>query len=121
MRKLHVALLVVGIGFLAYLLWSIGLQELGRELASLGWGLIPLILSEGVADLFHAAGWRHCLTAPYRSMSLLRLFRIRMAGFAVNYLTPTASLGGEVTKAALLSATHQGPGAVSGVLIGKLC
>ena len=42
-----------------------------------------------------------------------------MAGFAINHLTPTASLGGEVTKGALLSRDHKSPEAVTGVLIGK--
>jgi hypothetical protein len=44
-----------------------------------------------------------------------------MAGYAINYLTPTATLGGEVTKGALLAAHHPGPQAVSGVLLGKVC
>jgi hypothetical protein len=44
-----------------------------------------------------------------------------MSGYAINYLTPTAALGGEVTKGVLLSAYHRGPDAASGVLIGKLC
>jgi len=44
-----------------------------------------------------------------------------MAGYAINYLTPTAAMGGEVTKSALLAANHRGPEAASGVLIGKVC
>lgn len=80
-----------------------------------------MILIEGVADLAHTMGWRYCLSGPHRSLPLVVLFCIRMAGFAINYLTPTASLGGEVTKAALLASNHRGPEAASGVLIGKLC
>jgi uncharacterized protein (TIRG00374 family) len=82
---------------------------------------VPIILSEGLADLIHTVGWRHCLSGPLQSLSLWLLFRIRMAGFAINYLTPTASVGGEVTRAALLAANHPGPEAVSGVIIGKFC
>jgi len=44
-----------------------------------------------------------------------------MAGYAINYLTPTATLGGEVTKGMLLAGHHRGPEAASGVLIGKVC
>jgi hypothetical protein len=44
-----------------------------------------------------------------------------MAGYAINYLTPTATIGGEVTKAALLGSQGRGPEAVSGVLVGKVC
>src|SRR4029077_17618621 len=33
----------------------------------------------------------------------------------------TATLGGEVTKGTLLASAHKGPGAVTGVLVGKVC
>jgi hypothetical protein len=121
MKKLHAVLLTLGVAFLAYMVWTIGIRELWHQLTSLGWGLIPLILIEGLADLAHTMGWRYCLSGPHRSLPLVVLFCIRMAGFAINYLTPTASLGGEVTKAALLASNHRGPEAASGVLIGKLC
>ena len=121
MKKLHATLLVLGAAFLAYLLWGFGIGQLCRELGALGWGLIPLVLCEGVAEFIHVVGWRYCLSGPHRSLSMVHLFRIRMAGYAINYLTPTAAVGGEVTKAGLLAANHPGPEAVTGVLIGKLC
>jgi hypothetical protein len=78
-------------------------------------------MAEGIAEMIHTLGWRHCMSEPYRSQPWLFLFRVRMAGYAINYLTPTATLGGEVTKGTLLASAHKGPGAVTGVLIGKLC
>jgi hypothetical protein len=121
MKKLHAVLLILGVAFLGYLLWRIGVPELWRELTLLGWGLLPFIALELFADLIHTFGWRHCLSGPHRALPWFLLFRIRMAGYAINYLTPTAALGGEVTKAALLASNHRGPEAISGVLIGKLC
>jgi hypothetical protein len=44
-----------------------------------------------------------------------------MAGFAINYLTPSASLGGEVTKAAWLASRCKGIDAASSVVLDKLC
>jgi len=120
-RWYHFVLLSLGAAFLAYLVWKIGPLEIRREFASLGWGLIPFVLAEGIAEMVHTLGWRHCMNEPYRSMPWFFLFRVRMAGYAINYLTPTATLGGEVTKGTLLAAAHKGPGAVTGVLIGKLC
>lgn len=121
MKLLNAILLVLGSALLAALVWTIGPAELWRELSSLGWGLIPFAMSEGVAEMVHTLGWRHCLTGNLRALGWFRLFRIRMAGYAINYLTPTASLGGEVTRTTLL-ATHAGvPQAASGVLIGKVC
>ena len=120
MKKFHVVSVCAGAALLLFLLWKIGIGELWRQVTALGWGLLPLILMEGIADVLHAAGWHYCLSGSPRSLPFMRVFRIRMAGFAINFLTPTAALGGEVTKGALLSQDHQGADAVTGVLIGKL-
>jgi uncharacterized protein (TIRG00374 family) len=120
MKRLQTALLAVGLTFLFYLVWKVGAVELWRQFLMLRWGIVPLILSEGVANLAHTIGWRHCLSRPQRSMSLALLFRIASAGFAINFLTPSASLGGEVAKGALLASHQRGPEATSSVLIDKL-
>jgi hypothetical protein len=121
MKKIQKVLLCLGIVFLVCLVLKVGPRELWHELVLLGWGLIPLTLGEGVAEMIHTLGWRNCLSGPLRSLPWGVLFRIRMAGYAINFLTPTATLGGEVTKGALLAERYRGPEAASGVLIGKLC
>lgn len=120
MKRFHTYTIILGIILLGALIWKIGPRTLGDNLVRLGWGLGILILIEGVVDIFHTLGWRHCLSGPYRSLSFLRLYGIRMAGFSINYLTPTAALGGEVAKGALLAVNHQGAEAATGVIIGKL-
>jgi hypothetical protein len=121
MKLLNAILLTLGIALLVGLLVSIGPRELWRELSSLGWGLIPFILCEGVAEMIHTFGWRRCFNGDLRSVSWSFLYRVRMAGYAINYLTPTASLGGEVTKTTLLASKGRVSQAASGVLIGKVC
>jgi hypothetical protein len=121
MKKLHGLLLLLGFVFLACLVWRIGPGQLWHELGSLGWGLAPFIALEFVSEGIHALGWRCCLSGPHQRLPWFQVLRIRMAGNAISYLTPTASVGGEVAKAACLSSTHQGPEAISGVLIGRLC
>jgi glycosyltransferase 2 family protein len=120
MKKFHFVNIVLGSILFLFLVRQIGIAELWQELKILGWGLVPLVLIEGVADIFHSLGWRHCLAGPLRSMPLFRVFRIRMAGVSINYLTPTATLGGEVTKGTLLSSNHRGTEAATSVIIGKL-
>ncbi len=119
MKKVNNVLLVLGLGFLLYLVWKVGPAELWHQFRALGWGVIPMILCEGLANLAHTIGWRHCLNQSC-SVPLLRLFRMAMAGFAINYLTPSASLGGEVSRATLLASTQRGTQAVSSVLLDKL-
>src|SRR5215831_14485170 len=78
MDQFHIVLLGLGAAFLAYLAWKIGLREIWREFVSLGWGLIPLVLAEGIAEMIHTLGWRHCMNEPYRSLPWFFLFRVRM-------------------------------------------
>ena len=120
MKKLHALIVALGLAFAIYIIHRIGVSEIWKQLNYLGWGLLVLILAEGVAELFHAISWRYCLSGSLRSIPLSRLFQINMAGYAISYFTPTASLGGDVAKAGLLALNHKGPQAVSGVLISKL-
>jgi len=122
MKKIHQFLLVAGFVFLGCLIWKIGADRIWNKLAVLGWGGLALFVTfEFLAEGIHTVGWSYCLSAPYRRLPWLLRFRIRMAGNAVNYLTPTGGLGGEVTKAAMLSSSHQGPEAISGVIVGRVC
>ena len=120
MKKLNTALLALGLVFLVYLAWTVGPEELWLQVSALGWGVIPLILSEGGQNLAHTLGWQHCIDGGAPRVPLLRLFRMAMAGYAINYLTPSASVGGDVSRAALLASSRSGPQAVSSVLLDKL-
>ncbi len=120
MKRFHLACIVLGAALLMFLTGQIGFHKLCKEFVLLGWGLAPLILIGGVAHIFHAFGWRHCLVGEAKSLPLFQVFRIHMAGYSINYLTPTATLGGEVTKGTLLSVNHNGTEAVAGVIVGKL-
>ncbi len=120
MKRLNHALLVLGLAFLLYLVWRVGPEGLWHQFSALGWGVILLILCEGLANLAHTLGWRYCLSRVSPPVPLLRLFRMATAGFAINYLTPSASLGGELSRATLLASAQRGPEAVSSVLLDKL-
>ncbi len=120
MKFFHIFSVIAGVALLCLLVVGIGPAQLWRDMALLGWGLAPLIALDVVSQILHTVGWRYCLSEPLRSMPFLRLFGIRMSGLAINHLTPTAEMGGEVTKGALLSLYHSGPQAASGVIIGKL-
>jgi uncharacterized protein (TIRG00374 family) len=119
MKTLNAVLFVLGLVLLGWLVRQMDAARVCHELRSLRWGFLPFVLGEGVAEMFHTVGWRHCTSGAARSLSWPLLFRVRMAGYAINYVTP-ACLGGEVSKAALLASHQRGPDAVSGLLIEKV-
>ena len=120
MKILHLLTLAAGVPLLGFLIYHIGPLAIWQQFTLLGWALIVIILLEGMSNLFHTQGWRHCLSGSRQSLSFGRVFCVLLAGGSINYLTPTAGLGGEVTKGFLLSSDQTGPQAASAVLLDKL-
>ena len=120
MKRLQKILFLSGLAFFGFLVWRIGARDLWRQFTELGWGLLPIIIAEGLAEFCHTISWRYCLSGRHRRISLWNLFRICLAGYAINFLTPTASLGGELTKGALLANDKKDPNVISALLLGKL-
>jgi len=121
MKRIETILFILGCVLFLALMWNLGVGELWRQWTSLGWGIVPFIVAEGVSELIHTVAWRHCLSKNLRSVPLFYLFRVRLSGYAINYFTPTAAMGGELTKVSLLTAKGEMTEAASGVLIGKVC
>ncbi len=125
MKKFHWGAIAFGLLLLGFLVWETGLDALWREIMLLGLGLVPFTLIEGLVFFFHTVGFRYCLSPELRRTPFPRLFGIFLSGHAVNYFTPTATIGGEVVKAVLLAegepgGARNGADAATGVIIGKL-
>ena len=120
MKAFHRFSIILGMILLAVLVWRIGPGSILAELKNIGWWILPLVCLEGVAEGFHTLGWRRCLSATQENEPFHRLLGIKLAGYAMNNLTPTAGIGGEITKAALLAEKGGGAQAAGGVLVGKV-
>jgi len=120
MSKFHTINILLGGVLLIVMLWTIQPLELWRDPGGLCGRLLAFILIDGVAGVLFTIGWRKCLSSPHRELPFSPVYRIYLAGNAINNLTPTAALGGELAKASLLSRWHRGPEAATAVIIGKL-
>src|SRR5262249_55226655 len=82
-----------------------GVDEIHERMGDLGWKSPLVLLPWIVIAICDALGWRCTLPAraaarvPFASLAL-----VRMAGEAVNSITPTAAVGGEPVKALFLRA-----------------
>ena len=89
---------------LVVLLWRIDLNAVKVSLLHVGWGMALVLSQEIVAHALNGCAWRFAFTPESaRRVSLGELIRLRVAGDAINYLTPTATIGGEVARTMLLS------------------
>jgi len=95
-------LLVGGVLLFGFLLVELGVREVWANLTLVGWGVALIIAQEILAYGANTAGWYAAFTAPRPSIPARRLLAARIVGDAVNYLTPTAGLGGEFARARFL-------------------
>lgn len=103
---LHFIAIAGGVALLAFLVWNIGLGEVTSHLRNIGWNA-PLLFAPYIAiALCDAQGWMYAIppTSPARQTPLWRVSLARLAGEAINNLTPTANVGGEPVKVYLLRA-----------------
>lgn len=100
-RTLQLALAGAGLLLFALLVHAVGRDGLVEDLRSFGWALVGVVAFELVIDACNTAAWRRTLP-PDAPLGFWLLFWVRQAGVAINQLTPTATVGGEVAKAVLL-------------------
>lgn len=102
MRQLQLLLLLVGIGLFVFVVHKAGVGRVALGLYSVGWSFLTIFALELVIDVVHSEAWRWCLPGHGHAVSRFDTLLARTAGVAVNVLTPTATVGGEVVKGMLL-------------------
>jgi glycosyltransferase 2 family protein len=108
-----------GLALLGGMLWQVGLAGLRASFQALGLWVVPFLLLDSISLLLHTVGWAACFQRHQLRLRLWQLCLVRMAGNAINRVTPTADLGGEVVKVMLLTSALPQAQAVATVLIDK--
>ena len=112
--------LVAGLVLLAFLIREIGAAAVLANLRLVGWGIVPIILQECVSYTANTLGWWAAFPQPRPAIRLTQLLQARMAGDAVNYVTPTATLGGEFVRTRVLRGLAPNTSIVASVAVAKL-
>ena len=103
---LHLIAFLGGVALFTFLIWNIGLSEVFKYARQIGWHAPLLLLPYLGVALCDAKGWACAIppTSPARHAPLWRIALARLAGEAINNLTPTANVGGEPVKVYMLRA-----------------
>jgi uncharacterized protein (TIRG00374 family) len=102
-RRLERACFVAGLLLLGWLVWRIGLDRIGHNLAEIGWGFVPIVAFSTVPLFLNALSWFRVLPEG-SGVSLGAVGRMLLAGEAINAVSPVGVVGGEIVRASLLSA-----------------
>ena len=98
---LRALFVVAGAFVVTYLIVRVGPDAIWDAFRSLSWRLLlVLVFPTCVAVIVDTLAWRFTFRSPPRPFG--RLVGVRLAGEAVNLVTPTAAVGGDLVKAYLL-------------------
>jgi len=113
-------LLVAGLLLLGFLVYQLGPRAVFANLRLVGWGIVPIVGQEAIAYVANALGWLAAFPAAGPTIPFIELLRARIAGDAVNYVTPTATLGGEFVRTRFLRGQATTTALVASVAVAKL-
>ena len=117
MNRVRLVLFLTGLTLFVILLVQQGTADVGRALATVGWGMIWVGLYHTIPLAANTLAWLFVIPSPRRP-HFRRLLWMRWVGESVNNLLPVGQVGGDLLRARLL--THQGlhgPSASASVLV----
>ncbi len=117
MKTLERLFLVAGAVLFVWLVLHVGVAPTLEDLSRIGWGFVLVFAVQGVVLALDTLGWRFTLPPEARTDPFSSLFAMRLSGDAINYLTPSASMGGEFVRFRLLSRTQPASTALSSVVV----
>ena len=122
-RHLRIAerlVLASGIILFCFLVARLGADNIFANLRMVGWGIFLIMAAEILAFLANTIGWRVTFSRQGAVPSFRQLLLARIAGDGVNYLTPTATMGGEFVRVRMLQAQASVTSLAASVMVAKL-
>ncbi|MFZ0887937.1 MAG: lysylphosphatidylglycerol synthase domain-containing protein [Candidatus Binataceae bacterium] len=93
---------LVSLGFYIWFLRRFGLGQIYGYLKLAAWGLCLTVALESISRIANTFGWRVTILDYPRRLRFRELFAARIAGEAIDYITPTAQLGGQPVMATMV-------------------
>jgi uncharacterized protein (TIRG00374 family) len=119
-RKLQLAVFAAGLAIFAILVYRAGVPGLIHSLKAARWALLPAVLAWGAVYACNTVAWRLLIdNGPppgLPSIPFGRAYAITVSSFALNYVTPMISLGGEPFRVAAAAEYLGGRRAASSVV-----
>jgi len=102
MKKVKVLLFALGLLLLVLFIRKLGLENIWSNLKALGWKFGLILGLSASWHCLNTIAWGLALAETQHKSRFKHLFCARLAGEAVNCMTPIVNLGGEPLKAYLL-------------------
>jgi hypothetical protein len=102
MRRIETIVIVVALAFYFWFLRYFGFARVLEYIRLAGWGLVITVSLEAIPRVANTLGWRVTIPDYPARLSFRRLFGARVAGEAVDYVTPSGQLSGQFLMALIV-------------------
>lgn len=102
LKVLRMIFMWLGVVIFFALLYKIGLEEISRHIGQIGWMVLPIFLTGLLWNMVYTLAWQQFLNGVKHTSTLWHLFKIKIAGEAVNTLTPINFIGGDPLRIFML-------------------
>lgn len=107
-----------GIGLLAYLVFRTGPNLLWKQMATVGWGMLIIIILGGVSHGLKTWAWR-LTSRELDHVPFQRTFALRLISEAVGQLGLAGQLAGDTLRVALIGPAVSLPSSISSVTLDR--
>jgi uncharacterized membrane protein YbhN (UPF0104 family) len=121
MRRLETIIVVLALAFYVWFLSHFGTREVLGYVRLAGWGLALTISLEALARVANTLGWWVTIGPDRHGLRFGQLFAARIAGEAIDYVTPSAQLGGQFVMAMMVRRNLEMAVGLSTAMIAALC
>jgi hypothetical protein len=116
-RRIRLIFLILGLTFFCFLIKDLGVRNILANIARTGLWFIPIIVTWGVVYLLNAISWSIIMGKNKNGITFGEIYRASLSSFAINYVTPFISLGGEPYRVMSVSGRIGTERAVSSVFL----
>ena len=119
-KKIRYIFLWVGFASFCYLIWSFGLHNILSNIQKTGWWFMPIVAIWGFGYIFNTLSLKIIIGENDKTIGFAEIYRITLSSFALNYITPFMTLGGEPFRALALKDKIGTPRAISSVFLFRI-
>ena len=120
MRRAETFFIAIAVVFYAWFLTHYGTRQVLGYVRMAGWGLALTISFEAISRIANTLGWRVTIEHYPPRLKFVELFAARIGGEAIDYVTPSAQLGGQFVMAADVSDKLRMPIGLATVVVAAL-